>query len=169
MTMTTQSQPLSVRMLRRTSRRVAFTSWIAICVATGLASAALAQAGAWYGNLLKPEWTPPQWVFPIVWLALYVAMGMAAARITRSRHADGAIALSYFTVALALSAAWQPAFFRSDALAISLVASVTLWLAAAATFYLFRQIDRRAGILFAPVVAWATFVLVLAVEIWRLN
>jgi tryptophan-rich sensory protein len=167
-TTTTQSQQMSVRVLRRTSRRVAFTSWIAICLAIGLASA-LVQPDPWYRNLLKPQWTPPEWVFPLVWLALYVMMGMAAARITRSRHADASIALSYFIVALALNAAWQPAFFRSGALAIPLVASVTLWLAGAATFYLFRQIDRRAGALFAPALAWATFVLVLAVELWRLN
>jgi len=160
---------MPVRLRRRAPRRVVLTSWIALCAAVGIVSALLVQPDSWYRNLAKPDWTPLEWVFPLVWLALYVMMGAAAARITRSRHPDAAIALSYFIVQLALNAAWLPAFFRSRTVMVSLVAAITLWLAAAATLWLFRQIDRRAALLFAPVAAWATFVLALAFEIWRLN
>jgi tryptophan-rich sensory protein len=145
------------------------TSWIGLCALIGLATLALVQPDSWYRNLTKPEWTPVDWAFPLVWLVLYVIMGAAAARITRSRHPDASIAISYFVVQLALNAAWLPALFRSRSVLVSLVASVTLWLAVAATLWLFRQIDRRAAALFVPILAWSTFVLVLTIEIWRQN
>ena len=145
------------------------TSWIVLCALVGLATLVLVRPDAWYANLSKPAWTPLDWVFPVVWLVLYVMMGAAAARITRSRHPDASIALSYFIVQLALNGAWLPAFFRSRAVLVALVASVTLWLAAAATLWLFRQIDRRAALLYAPVLGWATFVLALTVAIWGMN
>jgi len=163
------SESLHVRTRRRAPRRVALASWVVLCTTIGVLSAIIVQPDSSYRALIKPDWMPPDRVLSLVWLVLYVLMGFAAARITRSRHPDASIGLSYFVVQLALNAAWLPALFRSQSQMVALVAGITLWLAASATLWLFRQIDRRAGWLYAPVFAWATAMLGLAVAIWRLN
>jgi tryptophan-rich sensory protein len=142
---------------------------MALCALLGVVNFASIASDDWYSSLAKPGWTPKAWVFPLVWLALYASMAVAAARVTRHRHPDVPIALSYFAVQLALSAVWLPALRHAHALAVALIASALLWLASAATLWLFREIDRGAGLLLAPALAWATFLAALAVEVWRLN
>ena len=34
--------------------------------------------GAWYLEIVKPEWTPPGWIFGPVWTMLYLSMAIAA-------------------------------------------------------------------------------------------
>ncbi len=48
-------------------------------VVAGIAasSGALFKPGRWYETLLKPGWTPPGWVFPVVWTPLYVAIAVS--------------------------------------------------------------------------------------------
>ncbi|MEM8792369.1 MAG: TspO/MBR family protein [Pseudomonadota bacterium] len=29
----------------------------------------------WYEKLDKPRWNPPNWVFPLAWTVLYIAIG----------------------------------------------------------------------------------------------
>ena len=40
----------------------------------------------WYANLNKPSFTPPDYVFPVVWSSLYILMGISFALIWKSDH-----------------------------------------------------------------------------------
>ena len=52
----------------------------------------LFRPGGWYRTLAKPAWTPPDWLFPIAWTLLYVAMAVAAPMaLFRRAHLEGAI------------------------------------------------------------------------------
>ena len=48
-----------------------FPVFLLTCVAAG-AAGVFFRPGAWYRNLDKPAWTPPNWAFPVIWAALYV-------------------------------------------------------------------------------------------------
>ena len=37
--------------------------------------------GAWYAQLNKPGWTPPNWLFPLVWTLLYVLIAISGWRL----------------------------------------------------------------------------------------
>ena len=62
---------------------------LALSVAAALAAGGI---GAWlggdfgarYGQMYKPLLSPPGWVFPAVWTALYVLMGVAAYQVWQS-------------------------------------------------------------------------------------
>ena len=49
----------------------------------GFGSSLLTNSGnsnQWYSNLTKAPWTPPGWVFSVVWSILYLLLGIALAR-----------------------------------------------------------------------------------------
>lgn len=142
----------------------------AIFFAASIAAAstgALFEPGAWYKSLNKPSWTPPNWLFPVVWTVLYIAMAVAAARIA---VVDGAqIAMAFFTLQLVLNTLWTPVFFGLRRLRGGMVVISALWLAVAATTVAFWQIDTIAGVLLAPYLLWVTIASALNFSVWRLN
>ena len=80
----------------------------------GLSGFATARGvSTWYPTLVKPSFNPPAWVFGPVWTVLYIMMGVAAFLVwRRGLDADGVrIALTVFTIQLALNGIWSILFF----------------------------------------------------------
>jgi tryptophan-rich sensory protein len=133
----------------------------------------LSTAGAvkdWYLALAKPPWTPPAWVFGPVWTVLYGMMAAAAWLIWRQRHQRRvAVPIILFAVQLALNSAWSPLFFGLRHPGLALADIVLLWLALAATVWLFLKRRLVAGVLLAPYLLWVSFAAALNLAIWRMN
>jgi translocator protein len=132
--------------------------------------------GGWYRRLRKPWWTPPDRVFGPVWVILYTQMGISA-WLVRRRAAQGGsngaeaarLALWMWLAQLGLNVAWSAAFFgaRSPAKGVAVIAA--LWLAIIATLGLSARIDKGAGALLLPYLAWTSFAAALNVAIWQRN
>lgn len=139
-----------------------FFTYLAACGAAA-ATGAMFMPGEWYRNLEKPSWTPPDWVFPVAWTVLYLSMSVAAMRVAgQAGVPGGGQALALWSVQIALNTLWTPVFFGLRRMGAGLVIISLLWLAVAATMVAFWQIDRVAGLLFAPYVLWVTIA-------WALN
>lgn len=121
----------------------------------------------WYRDLVKPAWTPPDLVFPLVWTALYLLMGIAASLVWQRPRRGTAIGL--FLVQLGLNALWTPVFFGLRAPAPGLAVIVLLLAALAATLIAFARRSRTAGWLLAPYLAWAAYAGTLNLGILVLN
>ena len=54
--------------------------FVTLCLAAGRLGAAITEPAleGWYRGLAKPDWTPPDLVFPVAWTLLFVTMGIAA-------------------------------------------------------------------------------------------
>ena len=109
---------------------------------------------AWYANLRKPQWTPEPWVFGPVWSALYLAQGVALARIVSSSSPNVAYAVSLFAVQFCLNLLWTPTFFGKKKTKEALSVLRAMCILAVATGLAFYSIDSRAGLLFVPYVLW---------------
>lgn len=155
-------------------------SWplrLAVCAVLVAGVAALGSAvtapeiPTWYRNLAKPFWTPPNWLFPIAWTTLYALMGVALFRLwgrppgTPGRRR----AIALFLAQLALNAAWSPVFFALHApvpaLAIVLALVAVLALASRAAL----RVDRIAGWLLLPYLAWVCYASTLNAAIAVMN
>ena len=84
---------------------------VAVAIPLGVgALGALASRGgmATLAALQKPPLMPPGWVFPVVWTALYIAMGVASYLIATSGapRESRRMALCAYGVSLVLSALW---------------------------------------------------------------
>ena len=123
--------------------------------------------GEWYATLEKPSWNPPAWIFGPVWTALYLMMALAAWLVWRRVGWGWPLAL--YLVQLVLNAAWTPIFFGAHQLGWALVEILFLWLAILLTLRAFLPVDRLAGLLLVPYLAWVSFASFLNFTLWRLN
>ncbi|HET6428529.1 MAG TPA: TspO/MBR family protein [Phycisphaerae bacterium] len=147
---------------------------IALLVCYGAAALAgrlsAGAGGGWYAGLAKPSWTPPSWVFGPVWTLLYGMMAVAVWLVWLGRRRRGVAApMALFAVQLTLNAVWSPLFFGLHRPGSALVDLVLLWLALAATVWLFLRRRPAAGALLVPYLLWVSFAFALNFAIWRLN
>jgi benzodiazapine receptor len=125
----------------------------------------------WYRTLAKPAFTPPNQVFPVVWPVLYLMMAIAAGRIaTRPRPTPArGTALAFFAAQLVLNVLWSFAFFGRESPEAGMLTIVILLAAIAATLLVFWRIDRVAGLLLVPTLAWVGFAAILNAAVVALN
>ncbi|HEU4665433.1 MAG TPA: TspO/MBR family protein [Dokdonella sp.] len=151
-------------------RWAALAAWCALSFAAGaIGAAASLHARDFYAQLVRPDWAPPPSVFGPVWSVLYLLMAIAAWRVATSNAAGSRTALVAFVVQLALNALWSWLFFGWHLGAASVLDIGLLWLLVASTLVLFWRIDRVAGALLVPYLAWLSFAGALCWTIWRTN
>ena len=149
---------------------IGLLGWIVLCFAAAAIGSAFTTPSLenWYRELTKPPGNPPNWIFGPVWSALYLAMAIAAWRVWKARGLREP-ALKVFGVQLALNTLWSVLFFGMHNPGAALVEIVLLWAAIATTLAMFWRIDRVAGALFVPYLAWVSFATYLIGAIWWLN
>jgi len=154
------------------SRTPLFVS-IAVCQLVGIAGSFFTRPAipGWYAGLRKPWFTPPDWLFGPVWITLYLLMGIAAYLVWSRGTARPGVrtALAVFLVQLLLNAAWSPVFFGLRSPLAGAVVIVLLWLAIAATIFLFWKVSRSAALLLLPYLLWVTLASALNMAIYFLN
>ncbi|MEQ8604692.1 MAG: TspO/MBR family protein [Marivibrio sp.] len=143
-----------------------FVLFLAIC-AVPAAAGLFFKPGEWYRTLDKPSWTPPDWVFPIVWAALYLLMSWAAARV--ASLPDNDLALGLWSLQITVSTLWSAVFFGLRRIAAGAAIIVILWLAVAATTAAFLAHDRIAALMMVPYLAWGAVALALNLWIMKRN
>ncbi|HYI05016.1 MAG TPA: TspO/MBR family protein [Reyranella sp.] len=146
--------------------------FVALCLTIGALGAAVVATSVdtWYADLAKPSFTPPDRLFGPVWTVLYVLMAIAAWRVWRATDRDTRRGpLTLFALQLALTLGWTVVFFGLQKIGAALATIVVLDVGVVVTTLAFRSIDRWAGLLMVPYLAWVVFATVLNIAIWRLN
>jgi benzodiazapine receptor len=143
-----------------------FFTFLATCGAAA-ASGAMIKPGPWYDSLSKPRWTPPNWVFPVVWTTLYLFMAYAAMRVAGT--ANPGQPLAFLALQIALNTLWTPVFFGLHRIRSGMVVIACLWLAVAATTANFLDADLLSGALLLPYLLWVTIASALNFSVMRLN
>ena len=147
--------------------------WLALCLAVGMVGSLVtaSQIPTWYAGLVKPAFNPPNWIFAPVWTLLYIMMAVAVWRVSMS-GADAEMrkrAILTFLVQLGLNAIWSPAFFGLESPRLALFVILALLSALALTAAVFWRVDRIAGLLLVPYLAWVAFATLLNAAIVVLN
>jgi len=128
------------------------------------------QPGEWYTQLVKPGFTPPNWVFGPVWTLLYLSMGVAAWLVWRQSGWQVARwALTTYAIQLVLNALWSFLFFGKHLIGAALADITVLLSAIIVTTILFWRITPPAGWLMVPYVLWVAFASALNYRFWILN
>lgn len=146
---------------------------IALCLSAGLLGsiATVSSVTTWYPTLIKPWFSPPNWIFGPVWTALYIMIGIALYLVWEKGYAKKTVrfALWLFIVHLVFNTAWSVVFFGLHSPFGGLVIILILWTLIVALIRKFYKIQRAAAYLLVPYLAWVSFATVLNCAIWLLN
>lgn len=143
-----------------------FPVFLLTCVAAG-AAGVFFRPGAWYRNLDKPDWTPPNWMFPVIWALLYVLIALAATRI--SEVPDNDLALALWGLQITINTLWSGVFFGLHRMLAGAVIIAALWVTVLATTVLFWGHDVIAALMMVPYLIWGTYALALNTSVWLRN
>ncbi|MBQ9492350.1 MAG: tryptophan-rich sensory protein [Oscillibacter sp.] len=149
-----------------------YLAWILFTEAVGGLSGWLTREGTKYFNaaVTKPPFSPPGIVFPIVWAALYLLMGVGAARVyltpgSRARSRS----LFLYLLQLTFNFCWSVIFFTVRAYGAAFLWLVVLWFLILSMILSFREVDSLAGNLQIPYLIWVLFAGYLNAGVWALN
>jgi tryptophan-rich sensory protein len=125
----------------------------------------------WYASLVKPAFSPPNYVFGPVWSILFLLMGISAYLVWKEGFGKKKvkIALKIFFVQLALNTLWSILFFGLKSPMVSLAEIILLWVLIFITIKKFYEISKIAGSLLIPYILWVTFASILNLSIVLLN
>lgn len=104
--------------------------------------------------LQKPPFTPPAWVFPVVWSILYVLMAIAAYLVYVSEDLDRGAALRLYVIQLTVNALWPLFFFRLEWRMFAFFWLLLLLALVLLTALRFRPIREASFWLLVPYVLW---------------
>lgn len=129
-----------------------------------------ARTQLWYRRLKKPSFNPPQYVFPVVWTALYALMAVSGWRVWRTEDSqERSHALSLWATQLVSNAAWTKFFFGDHRPVLALADVVAMETIVVRYIATANKIDRPAALCFIPYAGWVGFATVLNADIARLN
>lgn len=142
---------------------------IIICQLAGFIGAIFTMPAieGWYQTLKKPFFNPPDWTFSLVWVTLFLLMGVSLFFVWR-KGMNGESRVIFITQ-LILNTLWSIFFFGLKSPGLAFIELVFLWFAILCTIISFYRISKIAGLLLLPYIIWVTFAGVLNYFIWMMN
>ncbi len=131
------------------------------------ATGAMFPTGDWYKALNKPSWTPPNWVFPVMWTSIYLLIAFAGARVAGQPGSQ--YAMAFWAAQIAFNALWTPIFFGLRRLWGALPVMLALWVSVLGATIAHWQVDLWAGLAFVPYLIWVSVAGALNLTVARMN
>jgi len=125
----------------------------------------------WYSRLQKPNWNPPGWLFPIMWLIISKPTQMiAVSKILTSQPENLPLSvLALYCSHLALGNAWNKVFFGMQSIGRGAVVITAFYGLLLASAYAFYQVEPTAGLFLLPTCCWVTVATALNWSIYLKN
>jgi benzodiazapine receptor len=125
----------------------------------------------WYASLVKPWFTPPNWLFAPVWITLFFLMGISLYLVWDKglEKKEVRLAVSVFGIQFILNVIWSLLFFGLQSPFYAFIEIIILWIAILVTIIKFYQVSRPAGVILLPYIIWVTIAAFLNYYVWILN
>ncbi len=149
------------------SHRFSLLLFLALVLGGGLAIGFITAPGAWYSELTKPSFNPPNWIFAPVWTALYVLIAIGGWRVWQ--RARNGWSMKLWWAQLSLNFLWSPVFFSAHRVGLALGVILLLLVTILALIVTSRRLDGLASLLFVPYALWVAFASMLNASIFFLN
>ncbi|MFZ5665141.1 MAG: TspO/MBR family protein [Pseudomonadota bacterium] len=144
---------------------------IAWAVILGGAGGLLTEIGAWYRNLRKPSWQPPDWLFGPAWTIILGLAAWAAVLAWNGTQTEGdrMVVIALYVANFVFHLLWSPLFFKFKRPDWALVEVVFLWASVFAMCVWLRPYSVLASWLIVPYLVWVSFAAMLNAKIVQLN
>lgn len=122
-----------------------------------------------YQDLVKPNLSPPGWIFPVVWTILYILMGISAYLVYRSNSPYKNSALKIYAIQLVVNGIWSILFFNYQLYLFSFIWLLFLLILIVLMIVSFSKVSKLAAYLQIPYLLWVMFAGYLNFSIFLLN
>lgn len=122
-----------------------------------------------YNSFIKPGFSPPAIVFPIVWTILYTLMGISSYLIVQSDDTLKNEALFVYGIQLLINLFWSILFFVFDLYLLSFIWILLLIGFVVLMIKKFYDINKLSAYLQIPYLIWLIFAAILNFSIYILN
>lgn len=122
-----------------------------------------------YDTLILPPFSPPAFLFPIVWTILYILMGISSYLIFVSDHPMKKSGLILYGIQLFLNFIWSHIFFHLQMYGLAFLILVLLFIVVLLMTKHFFNISPIAGLLQIPYILWLVIAGYLNLTILLLN
>ncbi len=122
-----------------------------------------------FQGIVKPSFTPPEIVFPIAWIILYILMGISTYLILESKGQNKEKGLILYGVQLILNASWTYFFFNLNWFLFSFILVIIILILVIYMIKEFHKINPLAAYLQLPYVLWLIFAAILSYNVYLLN
>ena len=124
----------------------------------------------WYAHLIKPSFSPPNWIFGPVWTVLYLMMAISFYLIWEKNNLNKVCRpAKLFLMQLLLNFFWSLLFFGLHQPFLAFVDIFLLWIFILLTILEFKKRSKTAGYLLIPYLIWVSFASILNLSIVLLN
>lgn len=121
-----------------------------------------------FDNIPKPNFTPPAFVFPIVWIILFTLMGISSYIIFSSDSKNKTKALIIYGIQLVLNSLWSFFFFNLNWYLFSFIWILIILFFVLLMIYEFYKINKCAALIQIPYVLWLIFAAIINYNVYLL-
>ena len=122
----------------------------------------------WYSQLIKSNYNPPDWIFPPIWLTLYLMMTIAIWLFWHSKKRDMNTIYIYF-IHILFNTTWSIVFFGLHQIFLALVALIVLIFLIIILIQRFKRVNLLSYYLMIPYLLWTVYAIFLNFNLMVLN
>ncbi len=113
---------------------------------------------SWYKNLNKSPYSPPNWIFGVVWPILYTMMFISLVVVWNNKKCyPYCESMTYFFIQLGFNLIWTSLFFDYKLPLVALMDLLAVILFTFLTYKKFMKISKFASYLLVPYLLWLCF------------
>ena len=121
-----------------------------------------------YGSLIKPSFSPPKIIFPIMWSIIYLLMGVSYYLIKKDYKDNKEIRNAYYAQ-LFVNLLWSIIFFVFKLRFFSIIWILLLLILVFNLYISIKSLNKISSYLLIPYIIWITFATYLTIGIYVLN
>jgi benzodiazapine receptor len=122
----------------------------------------------WYSQLIKSNYTPPDWVFAPVWTTLYLMMTLAIWFFWHTKNRDMKTIYIYF-IHIVFNTTWSIVFFGLHQILLALIVLTILIILIIVLIIKFKRVNYVSSYLMIPYLLWSCYALFLNFNLYILN
>lgn len=125
----------------------------------------------WYYTLQQPAWAPPDYMFGVIWTAIFALIALAGflawQKAPTRRHTE--VMLGLFALNGFLNLMWSFLFFRMQRPDWAFYELIALWLSILFLIIFCGRFSKGAAVMLVPYIIWVTIAGTLNYQVIQLN
>jgi translocator protein len=142
-----------------------------LALITAVVGGSITVLDEWYYSLEQPGWAPPDYMFGVIWTAIFALIAVAGVLAWEKAptRRDVEITLGMFALNGFLNLGWSFLFFRMQRPDLALYELVGLWLSILVLIVFCGRFSRWSALLLVPYLIWVTTAGALNYQVVQLN